>query len=304
MIRKSVSTLLIAALIFCLSGCGSNAGGTAKPEAGAKTEAAAEATTEQLSYEEVYSHIEAYVNEALDSTSAKKLEQDDDGNIAVFVAFSDGRATAKAAREGDADSIETWKNLTDTFTTIGTDCYNYLKEHGYGDRYIGICMANDQNTDQYLLLCKNDEIIYDIVNGIGVKEGDEDSLDDTFKEGESFKVGNLEITMTEKKLGYEPDDPYGFHSLPDGYQFLRCKWTYKNVGDTETYCSVYDFKCYADDQECEQDYFDTDFINSNLGSGRKVDFVTYYKVPKNAKSIELEYSTLLGTGKNAIVKVK
>ena len=110
--------------------------------------------------------------------------------------------------------------------------------------------------------------------------------------------------MKKKKLGYEADDPYGFHELPDGYEYLKCKWTYKNVGESDAYCSIYDFKCYADDKECDQEYFDADFINSNLSSGRSVDFETYYKVPKKAETIELEYTALLGQGKKAIVKIK
>lgn len=302
MMRKSVSIFAVAVLIICLAGCGGRTGNAA-PGAETAAASAGEATTEQLTYEEVYSNIEAYVNDAFENVSTKTLKHDEDGNILLYIAVSDGTETAKSAKEGDADSMESWQAMADSFTVLGAKVHDYLDKHGYGDRYFAAGLANEQNTDRYLLLSKNDTIVYDIVNGIGVKEGDEDSLDDTFKEGDTFKVGNLEITMTKKKLGYEPDDPYGFHELPDGYEYLKCEWTYKNTGESETYCSVYDFKCYADDKECEQEYFDADFINTNLGSGRNVDFKTFYKVPKKAKSIELEYTTLLG-GKKAIVKVK
>ena len=302
--RRYINTIMITALILCMTGCSSGTGNAGVPEAEATTQAAAEATTEALTYEEVYSYIQAYVNESLENTSNKTLRQDEDGNILLIVAYSDGTEIAKTAKEGENDSKKTWQKLIDTFTRIGADAYDYLDRYGYGDKYFGTCLINEKNTDKCLLLCKNDTVVYDIVNGIGVKEEDEGDLDETYREGDTFKVGNLEITLAKKKLGFEPDDPYGFHELPDGYEYLKCKWTYKNVGESDAYCSVYDFKCYADDKECDQEYFDTDFINSNLGSGRSVDFETYYKVPKKAKTIELEYTTLLGQGKRAIVKIK
>ena len=295
---------MITALILCQTGCSSGTGNAGEPAAEKTTQHAAEATTEALTYEEIYSHIEAYVNESLENTSNKTLKQDEDKNIMLMVAYSDGTEIAKAAKEGDSDSKETWQKLIDTFTGIGGYSYDYLDQHGFGDKYFGACLINEKNTDKCLLLCKNDTVVYDIVNGIGVEEEEEEDLDDTFREGDTFKAGNLEITLTKKKLGFEADDPYGFHELPDGYEYLKCSWTYKNVGESDAYSSVYDFKCYADDKECDQEYFDIDFINSNLGSGRSVDFETYYKVPKKAKTIELEYTTLLGQGEKAIVKIK
>ena len=306
--RKAISTfvtaVIMATVIVCSGGCSSKTDNGGIPEAKATTAKAEEASTEQLSYEEVYANIEAYVNDKLQDTETKTIKQDEDGNIMLYVAFSDSTEVAKAAKEGDSDSAEQWKNMSDTFTTIGASAYDYLNKNGYGDKYFGAALINEKDTDKYLLVSKNDTVVYDIVNGIGTEEGDEDSLDDTFKEGDTFKVGNLEITMTKKKLGYEVDDPYGLHDLPDGYEYLKCDWTYKNTGESDAYCSVYDFKCYADDKECEQDYFSMDYINSNLGGGRSVEFETFYKVPKDAETIELEYTTLLGQGKKAIVKVK
>lgn len=302
--KKLVSIVITTGLILCLAGCSNHAGSKTTSKAEAATSVVEEATTEQLSFEEVYSNIESYVNDSLENTGNKTINQDKDGNIMLYVAYSDGTEIAKAAKEGDDDSTKSWQTLIDTFTAIGSNSHDYMEEHGYGDKYFGACLLNEKNTDKYLLLCKNDTVIYDIVNGIGIEEGDEDALDDIFKEGDTFQAGNLEITMTKKKLGYEVDDPYGLHELPDGYEYLKCNWTYKNTGESDAYCSVYDFQCYADDKECEQEYFNTDFINSNLGSGRTVDFETYYKVPKKAKRIELEYTTLLGQGKKAIVKIK
>lgn len=130
-----------------------------------------------------------------------------------------------------------------------------------------------------------------------------ETQNEKYKEGDTFKAGNLEITLNKKKLGYKADDPYGMHPLGDDEEFLKCEWNFKNIGESDTYSSIYDFKCYADDKECEQEYFDTDFINTNLGSGREVDFETYYKIPKKAEHIELEYTNMLG-GYKAIIEIK
>ena len=72
------------------------------------------------------------------------------------------------------------------------------------------------------------------------------------------------------------------------------------------YVSIYDFDCYADNTICEQKYGldDCDFINTNLSSGRNVTFKTYYSVPVDAQSIELEYETNVWTNEKAIIKLQ
>ena len=69
-------------------------------------------------------------------------------------------------------------------------------------------------------------------------------------------------------------------------------FTFENIGESgDKYVSIYDFDCYADDASCEQEYSldDSSFINTNLSPGRNVSFKTYYIVPVDTKSIELEY---------------
>ena len=84
-------------------------------------------------------------------------------------------------------------------------------------------------------------------------------------------------------------------------------FTFENIGESgDKYVSIYDFDCYADDASCEQEYSldDSSFINTNLSPGRNVSFKTYYAVPVNANSIELEYETNAWTSEKVIIKLK
>ena len=73
-------------------------------------------------------------------------------------------------------------------------------------------------------------------------------------------------------------------------------------GDKDEYVDIYSFDCYADNKACEQTYITKadDFINTNLSSGRSISFTVFFEVPKDAKSVELEYSGMLSSEKVVI----
>ena len=70
--------------------------------------------------------------------------------------------------------------------------------------------------------------------------------------------------------------------------------------------SIYDFDCYADNTTMDQVFTldDSDFMNTNLSPGRNISFKTYYTVPVNAQSIELEYETNMWTEEKVVIKVQ
>ena len=102
------------------------------------------------------------------------------------------------------------------------------------------------------------------------------------------------------------EDEYGYNAPNDGMKYVMCAFTFENKGDSDAYVSIYDFDCYADNTLCDQIYSldDNDFMNTNLSSGRNVSFKTYYAVPVNANSIELEYETNAWTSEKVIIKLK
>lgn len=125
--------------------------------------------------------------------------------------------------------------------------------------------------------------------------------------GSSFEKNGLKITVNDANLGYQGyDNEYGFYDLPAGMRYVMVSFTFENEGNSDAYVSIYDFNCYADDTSCEQAYFSdgNDFANTNLSPGRNISFQTYYKVPDNATTIELEYETDFWTGEKAIIKLQ
>ncbi len=110
----------------------------------------------------------------------------------------------------------------------------------------------------------------------------------------SFYYGELKITINSKDLNYDSyDDPYNWYLPNDGMKYIMVSFTFENTGKYDEYVSIYDFDCYADNVLCEQAFLpdDSDFINTNLSSGRMISFQTYYQVPVDSVSIELEYGT-------------
>ena len=51
-------------------------------------------------------------------------------------------------------------------------------------------------------------------------------------------------------------------------------------------------------------YFDSDFINANLSSGRNVSFDVFFIVPSAAEEIELEYTENVWTDEKIIIKLQ
>lgn len=141
-----------------------------------------------------------------------------------------------------------------------------------------------------------------------IENVEENKNDDSkIKKGECFENSGLKINIDDTDENFtDYEDEYGLNIPEDGMKYAMASFTFENQGKSDKYVSIYDFNCYADNISCDQVYTldDSDFINTNLSSGRKVSFKTYYSVPKNAKEIELEYETNILTGEKVIIKIK
>ena len=125
--------------------------------------------------------------------------------------------------------------------------------------------------------------------------------------GSYFETEGLKITINDANLDFtEYDDEYGLYTPEDGMKYIMVSFTFENIGDSDEYVSIYDFACYADNTACEQAYLPdgSAFMNTNLSPGRNVSFSTYYTVPIDAQSIELEYETNLWTGEKATIVIQ
>lgn len=123
--------------------------------------------------------------------------------------------------------------------------------------------------------------------------------------GDTFNYDGLNITVDDCDFEFtDYEDEYGLYKLDDGFKYIKVSFTYKNNNDSDEYVSIYDYECYSDGQLCEQTYyFNDDFVNANIGKNRNVSFSTYYIVPIDAKSIELEYTQMWDNDK-IIIKLK
>ena len=122
--------------------------------------------------------------------------------------------------------------------------------------------------------------------------------------GSTFECDGLQITIDSANTdfwGYEGKELYEYPQT--GMKYIAVSFTYRNVGNSDKVASIYDFDCYADNQACEERYAfdDSDFISTTLSSGRNVSFNTYYEVPIDAQSIELEYTANIWTGEKVII---
>ncbi|MBR5565467.1 MAG: DUF4352 domain-containing protein [Roseburia sp.] len=127
-----------------------------------------------------------------------------------------------------------------------------------------------------------------------------------FVAGESFEVNGLVITINEISTDFtDYEDTYNLYTPEEGTKYIMVSFTYQNNDDTDAYVSIYDFDCYADGTLCDQTYyFNGDFVNGNISSGRNVSFETHYVVPADAAEIELEYTANVWTDEKVIIKVQ
>ena len=130
--------------------------------------------------------------------------------------------------------------------------------------------------------------------------------DNKISVGDVFEANGLKVTINDICTDYtDYDNAYGLYSPKEGYKYVSVSFKYENTGKSDAYVSIYDYDCYADGTLCEQSYyFDTDFINANLSSGRNVSFTTYYEVPINAEEIELEYTANIWTNEKVIITIQ
>lgn len=125
--------------------------------------------------------------------------------------------------------------------------------------------------------------------------------------GYSFDANGLEVTITNFDLDFtDYKDEYGWYKPDDGMKYIMVDVAYKNNSDSDKYVSIYDFQCYADDEDCEQEYgiVENSSLNANISSGRKTSYQIAFIVPKDAQTIELEYETSIWTGHKEVLKLQ
>lgn len=125
--------------------------------------------------------------------------------------------------------------------------------------------------------------------------------------GYTFDADGLQVTINDFDLDYtDYEDEYGWNAPADGTKYIMIDVSYQNNSKDDKYVSIYDFQCYADNTDCEQNYsvVDSSSLNANLSSGRNTSYKIAFVVPKDAQSIELEYETSFWTGNKEVIKLQ
>lgn len=122
--------------------------------------------------------------------------------------------------------------------------------------------------------------------------GTESTEQEKVKVGGSFTLNNMKVTINSADMDFQvKNDNFGLYKPKEGYKLIEVDVTEENLGDSDVYVGTTDFKCFADNAECEDEFIssESDFVNTNLSPGRTVSFKVFFRVPQNASSIEMEY---------------
>lgn len=134
-----------------------------------------------------------------------------------------------------------------------------------------------------------------------------DETNNVISPGYTFDADGLQVTINDFDLEFtDYEDEYGWNAPADGTKYIMIDVSYQNNSKDDKYVSIYDFQCYADDTDCEQNYsvVDSSSLNANLSSGRKTSYKIAFVVPQDAQSIELEYETNIWTGHKEVLKLQ
>lgn len=125
--------------------------------------------------------------------------------------------------------------------------------------------------------------------------------------GYTFDADGLQVTINDFDLNFtDYEDEYGWNALADGMKYIMIDVSYQNNSKDDKYVSIYDFQCYADNTDCEQNYsvVENSSLNANISSGRNTSYKIAFVVPQDAQSIELEYETSIWTGHKEVIKLQ
>ena len=134
-----------------------------------------------------------------------------------------------------------------------------------------------------------------------------DAVDETVKEEtkkedalkklakKKFKVGET-VTTDDMKIKYLSVKDYKsdneFMQPKKGYKYIKAEFEFVNKSkEDDLSVSTLSFSCNADDYEVETVYLDDNELDADLSPGKKAKGPIFFEVPKDAKSIEIQYES-------------
>ena len=110
-----------------------------------------------------------------------------------------------------------------------------------------------------------------------------------FKVGETVTTDDMEIKYLSVK-DYKSDNE--FMQPKKGYKYIKAEFEFVNKSkEDDLSASTLSFSCNADDYEVETVYMDDNELDADLSPGKKAKGPIFFEVPKDAKSIEIQYES-------------
>ena len=110
-----------------------------------------------------------------------------------------------------------------------------------------------------------------------------------FKVGETVTTDDMEIKYLSVK-DYKSDNE--FMQPKKGYKYIKAEFEFVNKSkEDDLSVSTLSFSCNADDYEVETVYMDDNELDADLSPSKKAKGPIFFEVPKDAKSIEIQYES-------------
>lgn len=139
------------------------------------------------------------------------------------------------------------------------------------------------------------------------EEKEPDQAEEKEPENE-FRVGDV-VETSDLKISFKGAEKYvsdnEFIQPKDGHVYYKMDFEFENISDSDEHVSSWDFKCYADGYDMEQQYLiDGMDLDATLSPGKKTKGAVFFEVPKGSKEITLEYETNFWTEDKVVFIVK
>lgn len=139
---------------------------------------------------------------------------------------------------------------------------------------------------------KKDDDAADKNKGKSKKGDDEKKTADKGETGNLFTVGDV-IETPDFRITYLSAEKYvsdnEFTQPKKGNMYYEMAFEFENISDSDQTVFSYDFDCYADGYDMEQQYFADDQLDATLSPGKKTKGSLIFEVPSDSKEIILEY---------------
>lgn len=130
------------------------------------------------------------------------------------------------------------------------------------------------------------------VSSTSTNSASDTSSTEEASENKPFQVGDI-VETTAFRISYLSCEEYKsdnqFIQPKDGNKFVCFEFEFENIGDSDRLVSSFDFDCFADNNNCDQKYLDSEGLDATLSPNRKTKGKVCFEVPVSAQTIELEY---------------